>query len=167
MRDRAILALASLLVGWSAAPAGAVDEVEPNDTIATANLITSQASVDGERLIDDADFFVYTGLVPGESYAATLDNTSLGLGWFAADGSLLDSIAFQGFLELADVVADDNGEIVLGVCGHPDGQSEFDCAPGAIGFGPYTLDLPEPRAPALAGAALATVSLLARRRRRG
>jgi hypothetical protein len=169
MRHCAILALASLAVAWSAAPALAVSEQEPNDTIGTANVVQGEAQVSGVRsgsggFSSDVDFFVFTGLEPGQTYDALLDLTSLGLGWFASDGTLLDSIAFEGFLELQELVADDNGEIVLAVCGHVQGQSVFDCSPGALGAGEYTLQLPEPQASALALTALATLSLLARRR---
>lgn len=162
----AVLSIAIVLLG--APTAISFDEVEPNDTIGQANEVDVPEDVEGVRSSSlDVDFFLFTGLSPGGSYFATLDNPFLGLGWFASDGTLLDSVAFEGTLELFDLVPDESGELILGVCGHvPPDENVLDCTPDADGAGPYVLTLPEPRIGTLSMAALAALASLARHRHR-
>lgn len=161
----AVLALAP-------AAAHAAVEVEPNDTIQTANLVSGPDFVDGVRIVapPDFDYFVFEGLEPGESYRVTLDNTFLGLGIFDAGGAVIDSIAFQGPLEL-DAVADVDGEVIVGVCGHapfddPGGPYQLDCTGTAIGGGEYRLALPEPGTGLLSAVAVTVIAMLRGRRAR-
>jgi hypothetical protein len=157
---RALVALLTL-AGPLAGAARALDEVEPNETIQTANAVAWPDVANGERSSTaDVDSFRFTGLEPGAPYVASLDAPFLGLGWFANDGSLLDSVAFEGVLEL-DVEADGMGQAVLRVCGHSS-VGAFDCTPSSLGAGGYTLALPEPGAGVLAAAAVLALARLAR-----
>jgi hypothetical protein len=166
MRIHAVLATAILLL-LSGPSRAAVDEVEPNDTIGTANDIAGPEEVNGLRTVDpqDFDYFRFTGLTPGEAYLVSLDNIFLGFGLFEEDGTLLDSIAFESPLEL-DATADESGEVIVGVCGHappPGNQSVLDCTATATGAGEYVLTLPEP---GVVPGSIAALGLLAAIRRR-
>lgn len=164
MRTHAVLATAILLL-LSGPSRAAVDEVEPNDTIGTANDIAGPEEVNGLRTVDpqDFDYFRFTGLTPGEAYLVSLDNIFLGFGLFEEDGTLLDSIAFESPLEL-EATADESGEVIVGVCGHkPEGESVLDCAATAEGAGEYVLTLPEP---GVVPGSIAALGLLAAIRRR-
>jgi hypothetical protein len=162
-----LLAVAASLM---AAPfALAFDEQEPNDEIALANPVpvaASGANVDGVRSsTSDVDFYRFTGLAPGRAYDLTLDNTLLGIGWFDTEGTLLESVAFEGFPQLLDLVPDENGELLVGVCGHAAGESIFDCSEASEGQGPYLLTLPEPDPALLAVVSLVLVCALRARAR--
>jgi hypothetical protein len=171
----ATLFIAFALAAGTAAGA-TFPEVEPNDSIATGNAVPNADDVTGFRCLPglvqpgdpgvpcpgtaDIDFFVYTGLAPERTYDLTLDNTVLGIGWFAENGTLLDSVAFVGFPELTDLVPSEAGELIIGVCGHESGQSVFDCSETSVGAGPYLLILPEPGAGALVLTALCVLAAL-------
>ncbi len=167
MRTPVFVALAAATALLVSRSAPAFEEVEPNDSIAQANDVVGLDDVAGTRSAQDVDFFRFTGLIPDEFYFASLDNVFLGIGWFADDGTLLDSVAFEGVLELEDLVPDEFGELIIGVCGHvPPDQSVLDCTSGAAGTGLYVLTLPEPATRTLSLVALAVLARLADRRRR-
>ncbi len=113
MRTPAFVALAAAAALLAPRAALAFDEVEPNDSIALANDVAGLDDVGGTRTTAaDVDFFRFTGLDPEQSYDASLDNLFLGIGWFADGETLLDDVAFEGVLELADLVPDEFGELI-------------------------------------------------------
>jgi hypothetical protein len=159
MRVLEIVAVLLACVAWVAAPAFAVFESEPNDTVEDADVVLFPDVAEGIRADNsDVDIFRFTGLVPDETYQAFTGAILLGLGWVDNDGFLIDSVAFQGLgLELS-VVADESGEVVLKICGHV-GEA-FDCTAESMGAGPYTLSVPEPTAGQLALTSLSILALL-------
>ena len=164
-----VVTLASASLMLSAPAAAQIDEMEPNDSIGQADEIAGAADVLGRINSpppDPADFFLFSGLAPGEDYEVEMGNTSLGIGHWAPNGTLLDSDAFQGDGAELTVAADGNGEMIISVCGHIAGV--LDCGVEADGFGEYllTVELPEPGASLLAVSALAGVAATRRRSRR-
>lgn len=180
MRFREALAaglLITTLPAWlpSAARAGLPDvvEMEPNDSIATANSFDFEAErsgstveIGGERAAMDSDFFVLTNLVPGAEYEVTQDVVTIGIGIFDSSGQLLDSVAFAP-VQVLFGIADGNGELIVAVCGRLGQMQVLDCTPNGVGLAPdYRVTVPEPAAGLLAAAALLGLGSVARTRRR-
>jgi hypothetical protein len=150
-----------------------IAEMEPNDTIETADPISGEADISGSIRVtselDAADFFLVSDLLPGEDYEVAMGNTFLGIGHWAANGTLLDFDAFNGAGAQLTVTADGNGEMILSVCGHvAPASTDLDCTGDAAGGGQYllTVELPEPGAGLLGATALVAIAGGAARRRR-
>ncbi len=119
------------------------------------------ASAIEEVTANDVDFFTFTGLTPGLTYAATthspVDDVDTVLGYFSEGGALLDSNDDfgSGFQSQLAVTAPASGKLTFAVSGFGDD-------PGFTGLhaekGAYTLTLaqvPEPATLALLGLGLA------------
>lgn len=170
-------AVVAMLVGLcgSAWATQAVEEIEPNQPFASAQVIPvtdDEVMVEGaieEEGDDPADYFAFTGLSPNSIYSALESASNLALLLLHESGDVLDYRAIGFPIEFESLRVDEAGELYLGICSLGDGtpgEPPYDCEVGAT-TAPYMLlveYVPEPGAGALQLAALLTLLALARRR---
>jgi hypothetical protein len=142
-----LLLATTCLTAVNAAPAAAVSEVEPNNTLATAQILPlGTTQITGtlvECCVNFFDFYSLAGLQPSGSFVVTLDITApasvneAGMFALTSGGGLIDSDALVDGNQLTGTIPG-NGILVLRVDGATNPLSE-----AVLG---YTLDINAPRA---------------------
>lgn len=160
----------------TAALAGPIDEVEPNDSFDEAQVLPDDffepfgaGSVEGFLAADDVDYFL-VNLIEGKLATASIfdftpgdnfDNDSL-LGVFAPDGTLfaVDDDGGPGFLSSIAFFPTESGAWAFAVSGF--GDDDFDGSHGEAFEYRLVLSIPEPTT---FGLMLVGAALVARKRR--